>query len=209
MRVAVFGATGRTGRLLVEQALEGGHGVTAFVREASRLEVKHERLSVVEGDVRDGARVEEAVSGADAVLAALGHVKGSPGDVQTEGTRRIVEAMRGCGVRRLVSLTGAGVRDEEDRPKLVDRAIVALMERVQPAVLEDGRRHVEVIRQSGLDWTVVRGPRLTDGPRTGNYRVGYVGCESGTKVSRADVAEFMLARSRDQDYIGRMPMVSY
>lgn len=209
MRVAVFGATGRTGRLVVERALEAGYEVVAFARDPSRLGVEHERLSVVKGDVLDGERVEAAVAEADAVLAALGHVKGSPEDVQTEGARRIVEAMRRRGVRRLVSLTGAGVRAEEDRPKLADRAIVALLARLQPAVLEDGRRHVEVIRESGLDWTVVRAPRLTDGPRTGQYRTGYVGRESGTKVSRADVAEFMVAQVGDEAWIRCMPVVSY
>lgn len=209
MRLAVFGATGRTGRLVVERALETGYGVVAFARDASKLGVKHERLSVVEGDVLDGDRVDAAVSEADVVLVALGHAKGSPENVQTEGARRIVEAMRRHGVRRLVSLTGAGVRDEKDRPKLVDRTIVALLARLQPAALEDARRHVEVIRESGLDWTVVRVPRLTDGPRTGQYRVGYVGRESGTKVSRADVAEFMVAQVGDEAWIRRMPVVSY
>lgn len=209
MRVAVFGATGRTGRLLVEQALGAGYGVTAFVRHPSKLGVEHERLSVVKGDVLDGERVDAAVSEADVVLVALGHVKGSPENVQTEGTRNIVEAMWRHGVRRLVSLTGAGVRDEEDRPKLVDWAILALLAPLQPAVLADARRHVEVIRESGLDWTVVRAPRLTDGPRNGRYRAGYVGRESGMKVSRADVAEFMVAQLGDGAWIRRMPVVSY
>jgi putative NADH-flavin reductase len=164
---------------------------------------------VVEGDVLDGSRVGEAVSGAGAVLAALGHAKGSPEDLQAQGTRRIVDAMGEHGVRRLISLTGAGVRDEEDRPKVSDRAIVALLGRLQPAVLEDGRRHAEMIRESGLDWTIVRAPRLTDGPHTGKHRVGYVGRESGTRISRADVADFMLGQLEDGRYVGRMPMVSY
>lgn len=209
MKVAVFGATGRTGRLAVERALEAGYEVVAFARDPSRLGIEHERLSVVKGDVLDGERVEAAVAEADVVLLALGHGKGSPENVQTEGTRRVVEAMRRHGVRRLVSLTGAGVRDEEDRPKLADRAIVALLARLQPAVLADARRHAEVIRESGLDWTVVRAPRLTDGPRTGRYRTGYIGRESGTKASRADIAEFMVAQVGDEDWLRRMPVVSY
>lgn len=101
------------------------------------------------------------------------------------------------------------MRYEKDRPKLADRAIVALLARLQPAVLEDARRHVEVIRESGPDWPVVRAARLTDGPRTGRYRVGYVGRESGTKVSRADVAEFMVGQVGDGPWIRRMPVVSY
>lgn len=93
---------------MVERALEAGYGVVAFARDASKLGVKHERLSVVEGDVLDGERVEAAVAEADVVLVVLGHARGSPENVQTEGTRRIVEAMWRHGVRRLVSLTGPG-----------------------------------------------------------------------------------------------------
>ena len=148
MRVAIFGATGRTGRHLVEQALKEGHEVTALVRDYSRMKTPHERLRVVRGDVLDPARVEEAVAGANAVLIALGHTKTSTKDVQTRGTKNIVVAMKKHGVSRLVSLTGAGVRDKEDRPKLIDKAIVSLLKRLQRDVLEDAQQHVEVIKRA-------------------------------------------------------------
>lgn len=209
MRVTIFGATGRTGRPLVEQALARGYEVTAFARDPSRLGTSHERLTVVRGDVTDGSAVERAVSGRDAVVSALGHVKGSPKDVQTRGTENIVAAMKKHGVRRLVSLTGAGVRAEGDEPKFVDRAITFLLKRLQPAVLEDGVRHAEVIKRSGLEWVIVRGPRLTEGEKKGQYRVGLVGKNSGTQVSRADLADFMLDQLTDDVHLGGMPVVSY
>ena len=121
----------------------------------------------------------------------------------------IVEAMKERGVPRLVSLTGAGVRVPEDRPKLVDRAFGFLLGRLQPDVLEDAGRHAEVIRGSGLDWVIVRAPRLTGEAARGRYRVGYVGKNSGTRISRADVADFMLEQITGDDYLHRMPMVSY
>lgn len=209
MKVVVFGASGRTGRHVVEQALAAGHEVVAFVRDPAKLGVSHERLEVVRGDVTDAAAVEEAVAGRNAVLSALGHTKTSPKDVQTVGARNIVGAMERRGVRRLVSLTGAGVRDPEDDPKLVDRAFAFLLGLLQRDVLEDAERHAEVIKASGLDWVIVRGPRLTEGGRKGEYRVGYVGKDSGTRISRADVAEFMLAQATDDAHLRRMPMVSY
>ena len=208
-KVAIFGATGRTGRLLVEGALKGGHEVTALVRDPGKLAVSHERLRVVEGDVLIPSRVQETVAGADAVLSALGHTKTSPKDVQARGTRNIVAAMKGRGVRRIVSLTGAGVRDPGDRPKLVDRVFSGLLKLLQRDVLEDAERHAEVIRESGLDWTIVRAPRLTDGPATGKYRVGHVGENSGTKISRADVAGFMLHELTNDSHVDRAPMISY
>ena len=209
MRIVIFGATGKTGHHLVAQALSAGHEVRAFVRDASRLPMRHERLQIVEGDVLDTTSVEQAVSNVDAVLSALGHTKTSTNDVQKVGTENIVGAMKKSDVRRLISLTGAGVRDEKDRPKLVDRVFGLLLKILQPAVLEDAERHAEVIKASGLDWVIVRAPRLTDGPRTGEYRVGYVGKSSGTKTSREDVAGFILQQLTDDEYLHQQPMISY
>ena len=209
MRVAIFGASGRTGRLLVEQALAAGHEVRTLVRDPSKLHVGHRRLVVVRGDVLDASKVEETVVGTDAVLSALGQTKTSPKDVHTRGTENIVAAMKKHGVRRLVSLTGAGVRDERDEPKPVDRAITFLLRRLQPDVLEDGMRHAEVLKASGLEWVIVRGPRLTEGPKRGEYRVGMVGKNSGTRVSRADLAGFMLGQLTADTHLRQMPVVSY
>jgi putative NADH-flavin reductase len=208
MKIAVFGATGRTGRHVVEQALARGDEIKALVRDPSKLGISDENLEVVQGDVLDSTKVAETVAGTDAVLIALGQTKTSPKDVQTRGTRNIVAAMKEHGVWRLVSLTGAGVRDPRDEPKLADKAITFLLKRLQPDVLKDAEGHAEVIRKSGLEWVLVRGPRLTDGPRTGEYRVGYVGKNSGTRASRADVAEFMLRQLEGDEYLGRMPMIS-
>lgn len=193
----------------MRQALEGGHEVTAFVRDPARLGMDHPRLRIVSGDVMDAARVEEAVAGSEAVLSALGHTKASTKDIQTAGTENIVAAMKKHGVRRILSLTGAGVRDPKDQPKLSDKIIVFLLERLQGDVLRDAVVHAEVIKESGLDWIIVRGPMLTDGPHTGEYRVGYVGKNSGSKASRADVADFMLAQLSSNEYLGQAPMVSY
>jgi putative NADH-flavin reductase len=209
MKLAVFGASGRTGRPLVGQALAAGHEVKALVRDPSKMSMSHERLTVIEGDVLDAAKVEETVAGTDAVLSALGQTKTSPKDVQTRGTQNIVAAMGEHGVRRLVSLTGAGVSDPKDEPKLVDRAITFLLERLQPAVLGDAIGHAEVIEASDLDWVIVRGPRLTEGPKKGEYRVGLIGKNSGTQISRADLADFMLRQATDEAYLRQMPVVSY
>lgn len=101
------------------------------------------------------------------------------------------------------------MRDPRDEPKLVDRAITFLLERLQPDVLQDGVRHSEVIKRSDLDWVIVRGPRLTESPRKGEYRVGTVGKNSGTRISRADLAEFMLGQLTTDTHLRQMPMVSY
>lgn len=208
VRVTVLGATGRTGGPLLEQVLASGHEPTALVRTPSKLGSMADRVRVLEGDVRDPQRVHEAVEGAGAVLSVLGPAKGDGGDLLTVAARNVVRAMSSAGVRRLVLLTGAGVRDAEDRPKLVDRVFVALLTLVDRRRLRDSERAVAEIRASDLDWTVVRAPRLTDGARTGEYRVSYVGPDSGVRVARADVASFMLRELADRSWSRRMPVVS-
>jgi putative NADH-flavin reductase len=210
MKIAIFGATGKVGRHLVDQALERGDRVTAFVRDPSKLTTqRHERLKVVQGNVQNPKDVEQAVAGTDAVLSALGQTKTSSKDVLTEGIKNIVAAMNKHGVRRLVSLTGAGVRDPKDEPKLVDRVIGSLLKLLQRDLLEDAVGAARVIQESDLDWVIVRAPVLNEGEKKGEYRVGYVGKESGTRLSRADLAGFMLEQTTDDTYLHQAPMVSY
>lgn len=209
MRLAVLGASGRTGRPLVEQALTRGHEVRALVRDPAKLTVQHPNLTLVQGDATDAARVADLVAGCDAVLSALGPAKGSPKDVMTVAARGLVAGMEAHGVTRLLSLIGAGVRDPNDRPKPVDRVFGLLLRTVARDVLRDAAAHARVVQESGLHYTLVRGPRLTDGPRTGRYRVGYVGPDSGTQVSRADIADFMLRELDEGAWVRKAPVVSY
>jgi putative NADH-flavin reductase len=210
MKIAIFGATGKVGRHLVHQALDRGDEVTVFVRDASKLAThRRERLEVVQGDVLAPKDVEQAVVGTGAVLSALGHTKTSSKDVLTEGAKNIVAAMKEHGVRRLVSLTGAGVRDPKDEPKLVDRVIGSLLKFFQRDLLEDSIGQARVIRESDLEWVIVRAPVLNEGEKKGEYRIGYVGRESGTRLSRADVADFMLKQTTDATYLHQAPVVSY
>lgn len=213
MHLTIFGASGRTGRHLVRLALDQGHHVTAFVRDPDKLArvgvpVEHEHLRIVQGDVTDAEPVHEAVAGADAVLSALGHAKGSPKDVQTVGTRHILDAMDRHGVDRLISETGAGVPDPKDAdPSLGARFMRGLMQLIAADVLQDAEQHADLIRQSEADWTLVRAPRLTEGPQTGVYEAGYMDLGAGAKISRADVADFMLTLATDGGYHREAPKV--
>ncbi|HUN08721.1 MAG TPA: NAD(P)H-binding protein [Aggregatilineales bacterium] len=210
MNITIFGASGRTGRLLVQAALNAGHSVTAFVRDPAKLPVQHMELKVVQGDTADAAAVARAVAGADAVISGLGPVKGSPKDLLVTAQQHIVAAMQAAGVKRYVLLTGAGVRDPQDQPKLIDKVFGFLLRLTAADVLKDSEDGVRLVQATALDWIVVRGPRLTDGPKTGRYRVGYVGQNSGTQISRADLADFMLEQAvNESDWIRKMPMISW
>lgn len=209
MKLTVFGATGRTGVPLVEQALAAGHDVTAFVRDRSELKPAHEHLTVVEGDAYTGEGVERAVTGADAVCSVLGQTSSGPDDLQTVAGRHILTAMSTAGVERFVTLTGAGVRDDDEQVTLSGKAMGLALKLFAKSVLEDARTHVADVRESDTDWTVVRGPRLTEGEHTGEYRHGALSLGVQAKISRADVADFMLRVVEDDSYVHEMPLVSY
>lgn len=208
MKLTIFGASGKTGIPLVQQALAAGHDVTAFVRNPGKLPVQHDHLTVVQGDAADAAAVERAIVGADAVISALGPTPDSPKGIQTTATQNIVAAMKKHGVRRLVSLTGAGVDAPQDKPKPINHIIKFALKTLAGDALRDGEGHARVIQSADLDWVIVRGPRLQDGPHTGKYRVGWVGVDTGTIINRADLAEFMLTQVSDNAYVRKMPMVS-
>jgi putative NADH-flavin reductase len=209
MKLTIFGATGRTGRQLLTQALEAGHEVTAFVRDPSKLDITHSRLHVKRGDISDAKAVEDAINGQDAVLSALGPARGGPKDVMGAAARNIVAAMKSAGVRRLVTLTGAGVVQPGDAPKLFNRFMSLMLNTFAKDILTDSAEHARIVRDSGLDWTVVRVPMLTDGPRKGTYRVGMVGIDDGPRISRADVAEFMLKQLGPDAKPQTSPVISF
>jgi putative NADH-flavin reductase len=206
--IAMFGATGKTGRLALERALAAGHEVRALVRDPGKLSTSSGRLTVIKGDVLNGTAVDQTVAGSDVVLSLFEHVKGSPKTLQTDGTRNIVDAMHRHGVKRVVSLSGGGLRAPNDQPKLPDRAIRGLMKIMVGHVLADAEGHLAVLEASDLDWTVVRAPRLMDEPPTGHYRVGVVGVDSSTKISRADFADFVITQIDDRSHVHAMPFVS-
>ena len=208
MRLTIFGATGRMGRYLVEQALSAGHEVSAFVRNPAKLNLKHVRLTVVQGDIHEANKVAAAVAQAEAVLSALGPTRNGAKDVMTVGLKNIVAGMKQYDVRRLVVSTGAGVPAPEDRPALMNKIISFLLKLISRDVLEDSLRGIQVVRDSGLDWTVVRGPMLTDGSQVSNYRVGFISPEMGRTLSRANFADFMLKQIEDASFWHKMPVLS-
>ena len=209
MKIIVFGASRGVGLHVVKQALEGGHLVTAFVRSPDKFEVKHANLRVCKGDSMDTVTVENAIAGQEAVISALGPTRPPVSHMMETSAKNIVAGMKKQGVRRLISTTGAGVRQPEDQPQWIDHLIGFLLHRMAKDVVMDSAENVRVIQASDLDWTVVRFPRLLDGEHTGNYRVGFVSKESGTQISRSDGADFVLKELTEQKWLKKLPLVSY
>ena len=208
MKVLIIGATGATGQILMREALAQGHEVTALARNPSALLAPEDhRLRVLQGNALDASEVEAAVAGQDAVLSALGTRSARPTTLFSESTHNLISAMDKHGVRRLVCITGIGVGDSKGHVGfLYDRIIRPF---VVKNVYDDKERQEEAIKQSDLDWVIVRPARLTDEPAKGEYRVYLGGSYTAKTISRADVTAFMLAQLTDNTYVGKTPVISY
>ena len=210
MRLAVLGATGSVGGELVTQALAAGHEVTALVREHPKPGKIDNRVALVLGNATSPEAVRRTVEGSDAVVSALGHAKGVPDDLLAHAGSNMIAAMRANGVERLVVLSSPAVADAADRPSLLYRAALFLMRLVIRSIVRDHLEQARLIEESGLAWTIVRGPIVfTDGPSTGRYHAGPIGRDSGLRISRADLAEFMLATATNGGFIQMKPLVSH
>ena len=207
MKLIIFGATGTIGRHLVDQALSQGHQVTAFARKPLALKLDHQDLTGQAGDVLDRAAVADALEGHDAVLIALG--SGRKGRVRSVGTKHVIDAMARHGVRRLVCQTTLGAGDSRALLNFFwKRIMFGLLLR---NVYADHEAQEAFVKQSELDWIIVRPGAFTDGPATGAYKHGFPPREKNLKlkVSRADVASFMLWQLTDDSYLRQSPGLSY
>ena len=207
MKLLVFGSTGSIGRQLVRQSLEQEYRVTAFARDTAMLEIRHDNLKVVQGDAMDLPSVEKAVQGQDVVLCSLG--AGAKGGIRSRGTKNIIRAMQKTGVRRLVCQSSLGVGDSWGNLGFFWKYI--MFRGFLRQAYADHVSQEEHVRQSDLDWTIVRPAAFTDGRRTGEYRHGFPGNDKTTrlKVSRADVADFMLKQLTHEEYLRKTPGLSY
>ena len=210
MKLLIIGATGGTGRALVEQALAQGHVVTAFARKPLKITASHDRLIVAKGNVLDYDSLDQAVQGKDAVLSALGHkrwfIKTS---ILSEGTRNIIKAMQKHNVKRLICETSLGIGDSRWRMGLYYTLFVIPV--ITFFYFRDKERQERYIKQSSLDWIIVRPGQLTNGRKRGTYLHGLnIGSILLTvRISRADVADFMLKQLTDDSYLRKTPGVAY
>ncbi|MCX5400572.1 NAD(P)-dependent oxidoreductase [Streptomyces sp. NBC_00102] len=201
MRITIFGATGRTGQLLVRQALDAGHAVTAYARNPDKLRFTHPELTVAAGELDDEKAILEAVRGADAVIEGVGS--------ESAATRRIIAAMDASGVGRFVVVSTCSVPDPADRPDLKFKALVRFVRTAAPRAWSEVRAAAEAVRASDLDWTLVRVAKLDDGPATGEIKVGHYGHGVvGLSLRRADMASFLLAQVTDRTHLREAPAIS-
>lgn len=208
MKLSVFGGTGKTGLEILRQGLAAGHEISALARDPARLREFLPKVRVVKGDSFDSQAVEDAVAGSGAVLSALGHVGGSPPDLLSRSAANIVNAMRKQNVKRFVVLANRAARDPSDRPGLYNRLLLSLLIVFRGQMARDTVQEAKIVSESGLDWTIVRASLLTNGPLTKTYKVGASDRSAGTRISRANVADFMLSCAIRGSYVRAKPIIS-
>jgi putative NADH-flavin reductase len=192
MRIVVFGASGATGRHVVQRAREAGHAVTAVIRDGASRDGL-EGADIVTADVMDPDAVEPLIKACDAVVSALGPRNTGPTTVQQDAMRSLIEAMGRVDVRRLVVVGSAASREAGHGP--VTRILAKpILDRLLRHVIADELPAEKLVHASGLDWVIMHPPRLTNGRRTGRYRTARdQAVRGGLTISRADLADAIVA----------------
>lgn len=209
--IALFGGTGRTGLPFMKHGLSD-FKIKALVRNPDKVGFTHQHLELITGDITRGQDIRKTIEGTDVVVSLIGHNKQSSAGFQTEAIRKMIQVMEENQIRRLVSLTGAGVNTAGDQPQMMDKLIVFIMRylagKMARNALLDGKNHARLITESDLNWTLVRGPMLTEEAAKGHIEVGHVGKIPGFKLTREDLALFIIKAVKNNTYIKEMPFVT-
>lgn len=200
MQLLVIGATGKTGGEIVKQALAQGHEVTAFVRDPSKMMLENDRLQLITGDVFDFTALAEAVRGQDAVVCSLGSNSLGKTTVRSAGTANIIKAMDDNHVKRLLVVSAMGIGESWST---LSSANKLFFNTVLRNTRKDHEKQEALVKESSLDWTIVRPSGLIDTPLTGSYATGENIRANTSRIARADVAHFIVEELEDDAYVGK------
>ena len=210
MKVVIFGSTGTIGKHLVEQSLEQGHQVLAFCRNAEKLNLfTNPNLKIKEGDVFNPEDVSSAIKNQEIVIVALGSGKSRKSVVRSEGTKNIITAMKSNGVNRLICQSTLGTYESNQNLNFFWKYMMFGWYLKQ--IFLDHELQERYVQNSDLNWTIVRPGAFTDGEKTENYKHGFSANTKSLKlkISRADVADFILKQVADTHYLYKTPGLSY
>jgi putative NADH-flavin reductase len=209
MKLLVVGASRGIGLEILKQGVSAGHQISAIARSPESISLSSETLKIIKGDILDKHTVDEAVKGQDAVCITIG-IKPTrqPVSVFSEGTKVVVEAMKNHSCKVLLCITGLGAGDSRGHGGfLYDKIINPLLLK---RIYEDKDRQEEIVRNSGLEWTIVRPGFLTNGPITGKYLVlNDMNGVKAKKISRADVADFILSEATQRKHRHDTVLLTY
>lgn len=209
MHVLIFGGTGGIGQYAVRHALQNGHQVTAYVRRPEKMQTSGAGLTVIQGELTEEEKIAEAVSGKDAVIWCVGipMKRRYPGMASLEGHKILIREMREQGVKRLIDWGTPSISSERDQKSFLTAAPGILAGIAFPQAKREMVAIGELVRTSGLDWTLVRFLAPSDTPYTGCVKVGFGGEKMKFRVSREDIGAFLAEQLDSSRFIGQMPIL--
>ena len=209
MTITVFGASGAIGKLVIKQALDKGLNVRAYMRNPSKFDLKHQNLTIIQGDLHDFDKIRRAVSGADTVISTLGPpLKRTYSDFAVlEGHKNIVKSMKQENVSRFITIATPSVKSAEDIPSMVTKMPSIMAKLFFPSAYQEIVQVGRVVQTSPLDWTIVRFIAPNNKPRSKKIKVSFGDTKTGWGISRADIADFLFTQIQDKQFIRSMPII--
>ncbi len=205
-KIFLVGGTGGVGKLFLEMALEQGHEIVLYARNPRKIEIDHPNLTMVKGELNDFQAIRAGVKGCDVCLITVGVMNRKPNTILSDGTRNLITAAKEEGIKRFIAVTSIGLGDSKDQ------AMKAFTYFVVPLIIKhsfaDKELQEKIIMESDLDWIIIRPGSLTNRGRTGVYRHGRDKSIKG-RISRADVADFLLTQLDDNCYLHQAICITY
>ncbi len=211
MKIALFGGTGPTGRHIIEEALRQGYELSVYTRDAGKLAAFDGKIEIVVGDLNNRESIKACVTGADAVISALGpnSLKSRDKRPIMRGVDKIISVMEELNVRRLIQISTAAYRDPKDGFDVRSQAFVMLFKLIVRNAYDDIKATAELVSNSRLDWTLVRIPNLKDGSATREVDVGWYGkTKLGMKLSRGNLAKFLVDQVTAGEFVRAAPGIA-
>ena len=209
-KIIVFGATGGTGKLVVEQALQAGYSVTVVVRNPAAFTIRHPQLEIIKGDVFQPHTFENAIKGKDAVISCLGIAKNEPTTVYSEGIKNIMAAMQQADIQRIICISSVAIMVPPKSSFLLKFMTKNILQRQYKYIYADMLAMEQILAKSSLDWTIIRAPWLWNTPYTGKYRSTINEHLSNPfRISRADLAEYIVHHLADKKTFQAAIEISY
>jgi len=206
MNITVFGSSGKVGRLVVDELLKNNHKVTAFIHINNPFS-DNKNLKVIKGNIYDAKDVDSALDDANLVISTLGSWNTKTKDVLTSGMEIIIPAMKKKNISRIISLTGADARSVHDNHSLISNFSHVFFGVMASKILIDGERHIRLLENSGLDYTIIRSPVMREGGNEKSYELNLLYAKPWESISRYNVARAIVSQVEDKYFIRTSPYI--
>ncbi len=212
MKVIIFGATGFSGQAILTETIKQGHEVTVLVRDASKVQIKHNNLRVVEGNVLDSQKIASVIQNQEAVIQCLGiggKGDGKPTTFISEATKCIVDEMQKQRIKRLIAMSNVGAGNSVAfQPRFFTKIILRYFMKWLKVIIEDKNRMESIIMNSNLDWTIVRCPNIVDKPAKGKSNATLDGRGLKLSITLPDLSKFMVDQLKETNFNKQAPCIS-